>query len=277
MPLAVRHAYSVAVSARGRHAGSVLTGGLSFSRDVALASWVRPRLTGAWGTVTGVVPSGFPAYARVFHPVQVGASEWLSWAEVASATGRTVHPLMQWQAIIRSVGEGSVWHRGEPAVGDIPVHVLRALCTILAASTRSSDDCVFCLWDGYGLLHGSPAVAIVSSSGDSPDVPPGVGDDVLDGPRVRLPGRDYLLLTGPLAAAGDLDWNLMPDLVDCQSPNLFWPTDLAWCVATEIDYDSTLVGGSTELIDAIVEAKTLESCRVQPADSLMIDADTVNT
>lgn len=255
----------------------MLTGGLSFSRDVALASWVGPRLTGAWGTVTGVVPSGFPAYARICHPVQVGADEWLTWADVAAATGRTVHPLMQWQAIVRPVGEGSAWHGGEPAVGNLPTHLLRALCAMLATNTRSPDDCVFCLWDGYGLLHGSPAVAIMSSFGNASDVPPAVEDDVRDGPRVRLPGRDYLLLTGPLTAAGDLDWNLMPSLVDCQSPNLFWPKDVAWCVATEIDYDSTLVGGSAELIDAILRSPELESWGVEPADSLMIDADTVNT
>jgi hypothetical protein len=30
-----------------------------------------------------------------------------------------------------------------------------------------------------------------------------------------------------------------------ESPCLFWPADRAWCVATEVDFDSTLVSGST--------------------------------
>ncbi len=35
-----------------------------------------------------------------------------------------------------------------------------------------------------------------------------------------------------------------------QSPNICWPADRASCAASEIDFDSTLVAGSEELITA---------------------------
>jgi len=60
------------------------------------------------------------------------------------------------------------------------------------------------------------------------------------------------------------------------SPNLLWPADLAWCVATEIDCDSTLVGGSRALVDAICADDALEAFEVTEDDDLTWTGDTVN-
>lgn len=98
----------------------------------------------------------------------------------------------------------------------------------------------------------------------------------MTGPRVRLPGRDYLLFVGELAAAVDAGWRPLPELTLFQSPNLFWPQDRAWCVATEIDFDSTLVAGSASLIDRILVAPGLDAWPVDPTDSLAYDADNLN-
>jgi hypothetical protein len=68
--------------------------------------------------------------------------------------------------------------------------------------------------------------------------------------RLRLPGRDYVVLAGPLRGALRIgSFNL--GMFWPQSPNIFWPADLTWCVASEIDFDSTLVGGSARLIEGI--------------------------
>jgi len=229
--------------------------------------------------VTGVVPDGYAAYARICHPVPDALGGWSSWSQVAAATDRTAHALMQWHSVLGSFEQpgsrDAVWP-GEPETGNLATHTLQALCLILAGHTTTPDDCLFCLWDGYGALHGSPSVAIVRSDGKQVHVPPGVERAVLEGPRVRLPGRDYLLLTGPLVSAGDLDWNLLDGLDQRQSPNLFWPRDRAWCVATEIDFDSTLVAGSTDLIEAVLHSPDLDSWPVGPNDSLTYDADAIN-
>jgi hypothetical protein len=47
-------------------------------------------------------------------------------------------------------------------------------------------------------------------------------------------------------------------------------------VATEIDFDSTLVAGSLELVAAIVDAPELDSWPIQPNDSLAVDGDHLN-
>lgn len=49
-----------------------------------------------------------------------------------------------------------------------------------------------------------------------------------------------------------------------QSPSLFWPADDAWCVASEIDFDSTLVGGSSALVQAITDSAALEAFAIEP-------------
>jgi len=43
------------------------------------------------------------------------------------------------------------------------------------------------------------------------------------------------------------------------------PADRAWCVATEIDFAWTYVGGSRELIDAILADARLEAVETSAA------------
>ena len=88
---------------------------------------------------------------------------------------------------------------------------------------------------------------------------------------MRLPGRDYLLFTGPLAATLELGWD-GPGGFFAQSPNLFWPEDRAWCVATEIDLAATLVAGSEPLVGELLADPRLDARRVGPGDALA-DAD----
>jgi len=45
-------------------------------------------------------------------------------------------------------------------------------------------------------------------------------------------------------------------------PNLWWPNDRAWFVATEIDLVSTYVGGRADLVRAIVASPDLEAFEV---------------
>jgi len=53
-----------------------------------------------------------------------------------------------------------------------------------------------------------------------------------------------------------------------QSPNLIWPNDRNWILATEIDLDVTLVGGSQELIEVILASDSLTAERFFITDSV---------
>ena len=82
-----------------------------FGQDPAEASWVLARLTGRWGHVTGVVPAGFEAYARVLHPVEREDQPSTSWAAVAEAAGTQVHALAQWHLLAPRRGSMRPWWR----------------------------------------------------------------------------------------------------------------------------------------------------------------------
>lgn len=84
---------------------------------------------------------------------------------------------------------------------------------------------------------------------------------VLTGPRQRHPHRDYLLFSGRLET--ELATGFDVGSLDSQSPNLVWPADRTWCVAIEIDFDSTVVGGPVALIDEALADPTLEAWRVE--------------
>jgi len=263
----------------------VWTDELQVRDDASAAEWIAPRLVGEFGAVTLAVPSGYPAYVRICHPATGPGGAFVSWPEVAKATGRRAHALMQWHALVGSTDhlnfKGSVWPGGDPERGNLAPEVL---CDLLAAHTTDPAHCYFCLWEGWGWVDGSGVSTLTLRRGDETEpsaqaeepVPPAFSTQELGRERVRLPGRDYLLLEGPLSAATKIGYWASPTWFLHQSPNLFWPADRAWCAASEIDFDSTLIGGSTELIQAILDTPRLDAWLVGREASLAYDADKIN-
>ncbi|HKZ13573.1 MAG TPA: hypothetical protein VJL81_06990 [Solirubrobacterales bacterium] len=97
------------------------------------------------------------------------------------------------------------------------------------------------------------------------------GAEHVERPRLRLPGREYVVLRGSLDAG-----ILVEDWLSPSSPNLIWPEDRAWFLASEIDFDSTLVGGTENLTQWILEDRRFEAFEVGPDDLLTWDADKIN-
>jgi hypothetical protein len=255
------------------------------SDEVEQASWIMPRLHGFAVDVGSVVPASFDAYARIFHPAwrnNVEEPTAVRWSEVASANGTVVHPEMQFHAISRTVlhrpSPSMVWD-GEPQLGVLPESEGTALSEILARHTATADRCWFCLWEGYGYLgKGSAMSSFVQASPPSEPKPPPVTPEQLrqtfrwprphrpSAPRVRLPNRDYLLYRGVVAhSAGWAD-----------GPNIWWPDDRAWCVASEIDFPYTYVGGASQLIDEIVACPALEALPARLDHKITADGDGIN-
>ena len=118
--------------------------------DVAPAGWVTAGLRGVAGSVVSVVPAGFPAYARIFHPAQRrDGVDWkpVSWREVASANGRVAHRTMQWCRLVGCCSlsgddcrpQPGVWDV-EPATGDLPRDLAIVLAEVLAEQTTTPSD-----------------------------------------------------------------------------------------------------------------------------------------
>jgi hypothetical protein len=254
---------------------------------VTVGAWIAPRLCGFGGRVCCIVPAGFASYARVLHPAVGERGGLTSWARVCELTGRIAHPLLQWHTISTFARAGpqtaaSSWLGSDPDVGNLPREVLADVLETLAGFTLDPGDCYHAVWDGWGWLHGGGATISLRHESDprrfrppSPS-PPALPEEVLAGPRLSHPGRDYLLFHGPLRAAMNIGHQVTVDWLLPQSPNLLWPADRSWLLATEVDFDSTVVGGSTELVEALLQETRLEAWPVGIDDNLTIDGDRIN-
>jgi hypothetical protein len=252
--------------------------GLAWSEDVGQASWIGARLAPfGSGVVSSVVPGGFPAYARVLHPAEdpyIG-DRVVRWAAVAAWSGMPLRSDSQFHSIaLPPVRPASTapWSGQGPRRGSMYPPDAEVLAELLRPWTTTPDECWFCLWDGYG-WDNVQVVFATPIEGDGQPEPPGESRDrvpdpipaaVRQGPRVQLPNRDYLLYRGPVEAAVAT----VGLASDEQTPNLWWPEDRAWCVATEIDLPWTYVGGHSGLIDRLVSNDRIEALPVGPEDSM---------
>lgn len=244
-----------------------------WSRDIDQARWWADVLHPFGQDVGSVIADVFPAYARVFHPVDEAGIR-RTWADVAAENGRIVHPEMQFHEITRALGEPrpqSYDMDSRVGWGSLPARELEVLAELLARHTTTPGRCWCCVWEGYGQLHGGAAVAGLTSDGVHGPAMPIAPSGVLGGPRVSVPGRGYHLLYGPLADLGDLF-----DHLGHQSPNLWWPDDRAWCVSTEVDFAWTYVGGSDTAINAVLSDPRLEALPAKPTDRFTYGSDVRN-
>lgn len=215
------------------------------------ADWFSDALAGFGGRVEQVLPGTYPAYARILHPANGGGAVPSRWSEVAASVGTVVHPLAQFGALARR--ESS--HRlGAPG------------------------------WDGQNPFQGSlqqPHRAYFLFQRRL--------DEIVDlaietaNCRPEHPSRSFACLVD-MGRDGDVrrDQPFTPTLptpevvLHVQSPSQWWPASRDWCVATEIDFDSTLVGGSESLVQRILDDGRLEAFPVSPTDDLGSGGDTVN-
>lgn len=232
--------------------------------DLSACEWVRERVTTFATDVRSLVPDTFAAYARILHPVA-----GRPWREVARRTGRTIHPAVQFESLAGEL-EPSV----RPDQGRLPEAQRSRLAELLGRHTTTPDRAWFCLWAGYGELHpprgwsrsfDSAGRVIQEVVHPDPHPHPELFEVRPGRPQLELPQRQYIAYTGPLTELGSWRW---------YGPNLWWPDDRAWLVASEIDLDSTYVGGARDTIDALLEEPSLEVLEVQAIDS--INRDDVN-
>jgi hypothetical protein len=284
--------------------------------DVACADWLPPLLDRSARDMHGVVPHGYQAYARVFHPATrdrpADTGTWrghsrptaseidvepVSWSRVAEAFGTSMHPLAQFHRLIRpqsadyhEVIDAAGWRYGAPHPGNLDVRVLARLVSILCRHTASPHSGVAAVWEGWGGLT-SPAgfSRLILVDADSTSTVPSSGTDggsgllpaaVVNGPRLELPGRAHFLFTeAPIAFASPGWIRTAPWTRDAhwpQSPSLIWPADRVWTLVTEIDFDSKVIGGSQNLISEIVADPRIEALQIPEGADLTWDADKPN-
>ena len=230
---------------------------VAWSDRVEAAEWIRERLD-SWEhfDAGSVIPRGFQSYLRVLHPAQ-DQGRSVRWAEVATWSGLPLHRLAQFHSVALALDARPTPKpfTASPMLGSLDWDDTEALVRVLREHTSTPERCYFCVWDGRGW---NTAVALTLPGQASPNkLPDPVSVAVRSGPRVRMPQRDYLLYEGPIEAAlADIGgWG--------QTPQLWWPKDRAWCVASEIDLAWSYVGGSARLTGQLSD----ERLEVLPADT----------
>jgi hypothetical protein len=237
------------------------------ANNTSSASWLTKRLKGSLDHVVSVVPKGFDAYVRIYHPAWLhmeGSRTSLSWKDVAQASGRATHREMQWHGIANGhplldsqgfplayEGEGTPSESFKlPAMGTLPPELITPLRHILVKHTDAKKYW-FAVWEGFGYLT----------------------DVARSAPVFEIPARRFHLFYAPLEAL-EQSFSAPPfnDDVFHQTANLWWPDDQAWCVATEIDFMSTYVGATEEAAEEIIKHSVFEAERVEPMDSVSIDS-----
>lgn len=318
--------------------------------DVQVGRWIREGLDPDLGSdMHSVVPRGFEAYARIFHPAWVRSvpggvvptpdelramsedeaariqsglrDEQATWADTAAAFGTVLHPLAQWNRIVRTP-EGEDWrHRRAPdgrefhgpIEGDLPPSILAPIAEHLVAHTSTPDAGYAGVWEGNGGLlggFGSTGRAFLTFTDDPGEAHAAMlaesihdpfnnpyqkavwqdgilSREISEGARLELPQRNHVLFAVPPRTFADPDWVAFVPWSDkiaeergfppsALHPSLIWPADRAWILVTEIDFDSTIVGGSPALIAALCADERLEALPIPEGANLQWDADEVN-
>ncbi len=192
----------------------------------ASTRWIDQACSGECGTVGALVPNHYEGLLRVFAPAPCDGW-WSAYRDIFE--------------VVASVGE---------------------------RHTSSPDEAWFAVWEGHGFDNIARRVAWRDAPADEAE------QYARDDARQRLrdedqrresairaeldqtarfdrPGRTYYLSTGPVRA---VTASRYPDAPDWRNPDLFWPDDRRWFVATDVDFWSLYIGGSSSFISEIAES-----------------------
>lgn len=205
---------------------SIFGSSVSAPRDGAAAQWIGPRL-GAFGTIGGLVPDGFDDHLVVHQAREEDERQVEAIAEVARQ--HTTTPDLIWFAIWEGYGwttTSSLYSPDEQALAGWLVRA-RDRRRHRRNDRRQQEQ----------IRRGLEQV-----------------------PRFELPNRGYHLVHGPIQAVATTS---EPGSDRLQIPDLWWPDDHRWFVATDTDLDWTCVAGSTDLIAQMAAVFPDSSQRVQ--------------
>lgn len=195
-------------------------------------------------------PGNFAAYGRVLHGVDAPGAQGTMWSDLARMIGQEPTRLMTWSQLLASVPIAVKPAINGPAIGCLS-HEQLSLVERAIRGTLPCESIYYGLWHGYGWIQPG-----------SDEAPPDSRFAVAKRTGLELPYRTYLTAQGDLGLVTQIGAIFGGQEGQYQSPNLWWPASHEWFVYTDIDCRSTIVGGSRDLIDTLVQSTELECFEV---------------
>lgn len=199
------------------------------------AEWIGPRCHHPFGTVGGLVPNDFASYVRLFPPDSALDDWWVAYrdlfAVVADVGARhTSTPLDAWFAVWEGYG---FFGETRMYVWQEPTRWWRRWALkVERAKMRKEDD----------RRNTSTRAALEQV------------------PRFDRTHRSYHLVGGAVSAMTEMTEPGSPER--WMRPDLVWPHDRRWFVATDVDFWSLYVGGDEEFVAELVAAVSTPTERV---------------
>jgi len=139
-----------------------------------------------------------------------------------------------------------------PDEGTVPCEVSRPLCEILARHS-ANGDCWLGIWPGFG-----------GREHYRKHVPPTM--------FVSTGNREWDLFRAPLSMMH------MPfyEGWERQTANVIWSDEPAWWLATDIDLNTSYIGGDARLIGEVLESAALEALPAELDDDVTMRSDVLN-
>lgn len=221
--------------------------------DIDSAAWLSQTIDPSKrSSLASLLPPIFDSYVRILYPaeLEIDAShvQPVRWADAARAAGGIAHADMQWESLTGSVPpRRQAWTFGPPRVNEVADDLIMSIAEALASYTQQPDSCFFAVWEG------NTAIADLANSY----------------PLSGIGGLNYLLLHGSLSRAADTLRGLRP--------NLWWPADRTWCVATHFDFDSAFFACPLAAGDDLVTNRSLEAWGMSPTADITSNSDTLNS
>lgn len=270
--------------------------------------WLHSMDNAPLTTIFDLIPPGFAAYARVFHPVErdrpATEKSWIgldpheylhngpvtgneieyescSWATAAQAFGTHMHPQAQYPRLTKQDPHNMEpklatdgWRYSQPRTGNLTSLTLGVLASVLANYTTTPNSGVAAIWEGYGRLIDSGRGSKEPGTGVLPR-------EIALGPRLSLDGGtwNYFLFGAGASAFVEDSWLGRSPWIDThfeQSPTYLWPDDQSWALHTNVDLDSSIIGGSQELINQLLQTPGVEVLPLHTDADLSWGGDKIN-
>lgn len=212
--------------------------GFRLVTDTSRTDWARQRQSGDVYRVDFQAPAGFDKYCRIFHRAYDEQGGYVArWSHYAQAVGIALEQDTHWYEIV---------HRDPSLLGCSPEEgsldgVSRTAFLDVVNRTLAPEACIFAgYWEGIAPMH-IPGISF---------------------PTAVLGLRNHVMFEVALSALTGT-FNAGPH-APFQFPAVLYPENRSWYLSTDVDYNSTLVGGTEQFIDAVLEDDTIEALAISP-------------